>query len=138
MAKPSERDDWDARKESIIGLGERSLHKSYYPQLRQNMERLERFHLLLDQTPDCVILVSRPENIVADANAALGRLLGKPVESLIGQPYAALGLGDSASEFDLICGRDEKPFFLQCQNGAFPCDRVEKRRCIFSLAGAFL
>lgn len=105
MPKHSDpHDDWDARKASIIGLGEHSLHKSYYPQLRQNMERLEHFRLLLDQTPDCVILVERPHNRIADANAALGRLLNKPVESLIGQPYAVLGLGDIAPVYEEMCG----------------------------------
>lgn len=105
MPKHSDsHDDWDARKASIIGLGEHSLHKSYYPQLRQNMERLERFRLLLDQTPDCVILVERPHNRIADVNAALGRLLNKPIESLIGQPYAVLGLGDITPVYEAMCG----------------------------------
>ncbi len=104
MPMPSDwDDDWDARKARIIGLGEQSLHKSYYPQLRQNMERLERFRLLLDQTPDCVILVERPQNLIADANAALGRLLSKPIQTLIGQPYSSLGLGEISSVFEDMC-----------------------------------
>ena len=43
MATHSDIDDWDERKDRIIGLGERSFRKSYYPQLRQNLDRLERF-----------------------------------------------------------------------------------------------
>ena len=61
MAKPSEINDWEARRAGIVGLGERSFHKSYYPQLRQNVERLERFHTVLDQTTDFVILVALPD-----------------------------------------------------------------------------
>jgi PAS domain-containing protein len=95
MAKPSEINDWEAKRAGIVGLGERSFHKSYYPQLRQNIERLERFHTLLDQTTDFVILVALPDGTVTDANAALGRLLGEPAKDLIGRPFAELGLGDA-------------------------------------------
>lgn len=96
MAKPSDNDDWEERKERIIGLGERSFRKSYYPQLRQNLDRLERFHTLLDHTSDFVVLVTLPEGTISDANAALGSLLGVPVETLIGRSFASLGVGDAA------------------------------------------
>ena len=102
MAKPSDSDSWDARKDRIIGLGERSFHKSYYPQLRQNLDRLERFRTLLDRTSDLVILVALPEGLIADANAALGRLFGESVEALIGRPFAALGLADASTVLDVL------------------------------------
>ena len=102
MAKPSEIKDWEAKRAGIVGLGERSFHKSYYPQLRQNVERLERFHTLLDQTTDFVILVALPDGTVTDANAALGRLLGEPAANLIGQPFAELGLGDAQDVLDVL------------------------------------
>lgn len=96
MAKPSDFDDWDVRKDRIIGLGERSFRKSYYPQMRENLARLERFRTLLDQTNDFVVLVALPEGTITDANSALGQLLGEPAEVLIGRPIASLGLGDAA------------------------------------------
>lgn len=47
MAKPCDTDnDWEIRKDRIIGLGERSFHKSYYPQLKQNLDRLEPVFIL--------------------------------------------------------------------------------------------
>ena len=73
MAKPSDSDDWEQRKSQIIGLGERSFRKSYYPQLRENLDRLQRFRLLLDRASDVVIMLSVPEGRVIDANEALGR-----------------------------------------------------------------
>ncbi|MDR3368259.1 EAL domain-containing protein [Rhodoferax sp.] len=95
MAKLFESgEDWETRKDRIIGLGDRSFHKSYYPQLRQNLDRLERFRTLIDHTSDFVILIALPEGIVVDANAALGHLLGESVEKLIGQPLASLELLD--------------------------------------------
>jgi len=102
MAKPSDIDDWEERKDRIIGLGERSFRKSYYPQLRQNLDRLERFHTLLDQTSDFVVLVSLPDGVITDANAALGRLLGEPVDALIGRPFVSLGLGDATVVLDVL------------------------------------
>lgn len=98
MAKLFEPDeDWATRKDRIIGLGERSFHKSYYPQLRQNLDRLERFRTLIDRTSDFVLLIALPQGVVVDANATLGHLLGESVEKLIGQPLAALGLVDVTS-----------------------------------------
>lgn len=99
---PPDTDDWDGRKDQIIGLGERSFRKSYYPQLRENLDRLERFRTLLDRTTDCVVMVALPEGDVSDANAALGRLLGQPTASLLGRPFASLGLGDAADVLETL------------------------------------
>lgn len=102
MAKPPEFDDWDGRKDQIIGLGERSFRKSYYPQLRENLDRLERFRTLLDRTTDCVVLVALPEGTISDANAALGQLLGESTEALIGRPLVSLGLGDAVDVLETL------------------------------------
>ena len=102
MATPSDIDDWDERKDRIIGLGERSFRKSYYPQLRQNLDRLERFRTLLDRTTDYVVLVALPEGTISDANAALGLLVGEDTEALIGRPFVSLGLGDAAEVLETL------------------------------------
>ena len=99
-------DDWEERKERIIGLGERSFHKSYYPQLKQNLDRLERFHTLLDHTSDFVVLVTLPDGLITDANAAFGRLIGKSVEALIGKSFESLRLGADAVKVLDILHRD--------------------------------
>ena len=102
MAKPSDSDEWEQRKDQIIGLGERSFRKSYYPQLRENLDRLQRFRLLLDRATDVVIMLSVPEGRVIDANEALGGLLGCQTEALIGRSFAALGLGDADRIMELL------------------------------------
>lgn len=91
-----EETDWDARKAAIIGLGEHSLHKNYYPQLRANLARLERFRLLLDQTSDIVILTDLQSSHIVDANTALGQFLGARTEELIGRSLTAAGLEELA------------------------------------------
>jgi len=102
MAKPFNLEDWDAYKERVIGLGERSFQKSYYPQLRENLDRLERFRTLLDRTTDFVVLVALPEAVVSDANAAFGSLLGEPVRALIGRPFASLGFKKAEEALDKL------------------------------------
>ncbi|MEJ2590065.1 MAG: EAL domain-containing protein [Candidatus Thiodiazotropha sp.] len=103
MTKPFDKeDDWQARRNQVIGLGERSFHKSYYPQLRQNLDRLERFRTLLDHTSDFVILLTLPEGTVTDANTAFGRLLDKPVNDLIDRSFLSLGIAEAAAILDTL------------------------------------
>ena len=103
MAKPSDQNDWEEQKSRIVGLGERSFRKSYYPQLRENLDRLERFRTLLDRTSDCVVLISLPDGTVSDANAALGQLFGRSSVTLVGEQFVSLGLGDAAEILDTLC-----------------------------------
>lgn len=57
-------------RDLLIGLGERSVRKIYYPELQQRMTELERFRLLLDQAPDAIFLVEASTGHIIDANAA--------------------------------------------------------------------
>ncbi len=88
---------WQQLHDQIVGLGERSFRKSYYPQLRHNLDRLERFRTLLDHTPDFVLLLELPEGRIIDANSALGLLVGEKVEALIGRTFLSLRIQESQS-----------------------------------------
>jgi diguanylate cyclase (GGDEF)-like protein/PAS domain S-box-containing protein len=101
--KPFEQDNnWQQRRDQIIGLGERSFRKSYYPQLRQNLARLERFRTLLDHTSDFVLLLTLPEGDIVDANEALARLLNRSIDELIGQPFSSLGISEGTTVFKTL------------------------------------
>ncbi len=69
-------DDWEARREKIIGLGEKSTHKSYYPELKRRLDELERFRTLLDHSHDAVFLVESPSNQIIDVNESACKQLG--------------------------------------------------------------
>ncbi|MDD2301757.1 MAG: PAS domain S-box protein, partial [Eubacteriales bacterium] len=77
MKKPSEfSDNRDALRQKIIGFGERSIRKSYYPELRQRLAELERFRELLDQSNDAILLLQLPSLRLVDVNDSACRQLG--------------------------------------------------------------
>ena len=72
-ADPSPRAD--ERLTRLLGFGEHSVSKSYYPELRRRLEELERFRSLLDQTGDAIFLVDVATGRIADAAGAAGAML---------------------------------------------------------------
>lgn len=87
MKKPSEpADNWNSKRDKIIGLGERSLRKSYYPELQRQLEATrqseERFRLLAENTQDGVLIVEK--SVVKYANPRLADILGESELDLSG------------------------------------------------------
>ncbi|MBI5950676.1 MAG: PAS domain S-box protein [Chloroflexi bacterium] len=81
--------EWEALRAKIIGLGERSIRKSYYPELELRLVELERFRSLLDQSNDLIFLVRIPSGQLADVNESACRHLGYSREALL-----AMSVGD--------------------------------------------
>lgn len=80
---------FDANEEQrlkIIGLGETSVRKSYYPQLQDRMLELERFHALLDRSRELIILIESETKVIIDINATVCSLLEASKESLLQSP----------------------------------------------------
>ncbi|MDK2973735.1 MAG: hypothetical protein PWP08_106 [Methanofollis sp.] len=68
MKRHSEPYDRQTLRDRLIGLGERSIHKSYYPELQARMSDLERFRALLDQSRDAIFLIDAASGVVVDAS----------------------------------------------------------------------
>lgn len=83
-------DDRDVLRAKIIGLGEMSLHKSYYPELQSRLEELERFRALLDQTHDAIFLIRAETGNLADVNASARTYLDYSREELLAKPFIDL------------------------------------------------
>ena len=85
MRKRSEEHDVspDALRDKIIGLGERSLRKSYYPELQARLNDLERFKALLDSSRDVILQLEAGSGRVIDANAAIHRDWGYDAAALL-------------------------------------------------------
>jgi len=76
-------DNWDSVREKIIGLGEQSIRKSYYPQLQQRLSELERFRALLDETNESIFLSEVPSGHFADVNKFASQQLGYSAEKML-------------------------------------------------------
>ncbi len=83
MKKQSERPDWNELREKVLGLGERSMHKSYYPALQERLSELELFRKLLDLTHDIILLIEIPSQRIIDANKEALRFLGIEKDLLV-------------------------------------------------------
>ncbi len=79
--------DWDELRQRVIGLGEGSAQKSYYPELVAKMAELERFRTLLDEAGDVILVVSASEGVIVDANEATIRLLGLSSAEVVGRDF---------------------------------------------------
>ena len=105
----------------IMGLGERSMRKSYYPELRARMADLERawrsLRSIVDAMPSMLVGVNASLEITL-ANARLVELTGVSQEAVLGKPLADVlpwlpelsrALGD--------CIRDQTPRTLRKLSG---------------------
>ncbi|HWQ10735.1 MAG TPA: PAS domain-containing protein, partial [Holophaga sp.] len=76
MGRPT---DWNRMRDRIIGLGEESSRKSFYPELRQQLARLEQaeasLRALFNATPDA-IFIYEPGGRVLEVNDATLAMYG--------------------------------------------------------------
>lgn len=93
--------DWEEKRNQIIGLGERSLKKSYYPELQKRLRELERFKALLDQSNDAVFLAQIPNGRFVDANETACKILGYTNDEIL-----SLGIND-ITPVDLVIEVDK-------------------------------
>ena len=67
--------DWQSLRQKIIGLGEKSIRKSYYPELRQRLTDFENFYALMNHVSDAILLFDVDTHRITDANRAACALL---------------------------------------------------------------
>jgi len=72
---PSDGNTKDLR-DRLIGLGERSIAKSYYPELKRRLEDLERFRAVVDHANDAIFVFETGGWTVADVNETALAILG--------------------------------------------------------------
>jgi diguanylate cyclase (GGDEF)-like protein/PAS domain S-box-containing protein len=86
MNRRSRNNDDETRgiREKLIGLGERSVRKSYYPELVRRHEDLARFHTLLEHISDTILLLDVNSGAVVDAVGNTEGIAGRPTEEIIG------------------------------------------------------
>jgi PAS domain S-box-containing protein len=100
MNQPSEQpDEREQLRERIIGMGETSLHKSYYPLLQERLADLERFRALIDETNDMILMVQTPENRCVDANHSSCAQLGYTAAQLFSMEIFTLLAPEKREQF---------------------------------------
>jgi len=95
-------------REKLIGLGESSHRKSYYPELQKRLEELERFRAFLDFSHDAIFLVEVPTGKIVDFNDSAARQSGWGHEELPELSiFNVFELGGDDRARDLICTSGE-------------------------------
>ena len=94
--RSNQQDEKEELREKIIGLGERSFRKSYYPELRKRLADLERFKTLLDQSNDAIFLMEYPSGRFTDVTKSACRQIGYPEEDCLSKTMYDIVPGGSA------------------------------------------
>lgn len=76
--------------EKLIGLGPKSMHKSYYPELKSKLDELTRFRNLLDNINDLIILIDVPTGEIIDVNKTTESLMELSSQKIIGEPLTCI------------------------------------------------
>lgn len=106
MQKPfdpenNEQDDWEEHRRQVIGLGENSFRKSYYPELQRNVASVRNLLFAIEQSPRGVFVCQR-DGKIEYANQQLHALSRITANSLIGQHpqvlWTHVAAGKSATE----------------------------------------
>jgi two-component system, sensor histidine kinase PdtaS len=76
-----------ALRDKIIGLGEASFRKSYFPQLQTQLHRLEQFRSLLNYSRDGIFLVDCATAEIIDANHAAVEIFSSESPTTLTRPF---------------------------------------------------
>ena len=91
--EPENGGQWERLADSIAGLGERSIRKNYYPELKATIRGLDRqrifYQSILNSIPDGVVVFDAIGRI-KQGNPELCRMFGYTHEELIGKDIAGL------------------------------------------------
>jgi PAS domain S-box-containing protein len=98
----------DPLRDRIIGLGERSFRKSYYPELQRKLADLERFRALLDESNDAIFMMNVTNGRLIDVSGSVCRYLGLDRAALLEKTIYDLVNGETAARIGrLFTDQDE-------------------------------
>lgn len=117
-----EYDSYDDLRKKILGLGDSSFRKTYYPVLRHKQMELERFRIILDHINDIVFLISYPGCLIVDFNIRAAEKMGFRPEEIIGNDIAGFLFDDSGKPVSLNAMKDKADRVLirgevECRQG---------------------
>ena len=95
-------EDWDELRSKILGFGEKSVRKSYYSELQENVDSLRRFRTLLNQTEDIILLVNLSNYLLSDFNSSASFQLGFSCSELKYKSFFDLIMPEDRMKFENI------------------------------------
>jgi PAS domain S-box-containing protein len=126
--------DREELRKKIIGLGEKSFRKSYYPELRKRLADLERFKALLNQSTDAIFLLETPSGRFTGVTVSACRQIGYTEDVCLTMTMYDL-IPDSSKELSRLLSGEIESIALDTSlikgNGErMPCE-VNMRRVSF-------
>lgn len=102
MARPSRKASRNELRDKILGLGENSIRKNYYPQLQARIEELrraeEKMRTIFNATHDAIFIVDGDGGKILDVNESAVKMYGVSKEQFLCAGVETLGLrGESAT-----------------------------------------
>lgn len=102
-----ENDPYYELRKKILGLGDSSFRKTYYPVLRHKQMELERFRIILDHINDIVFLISYPEGLIVDFNIRAAEKMGFRPQEVIGREITGFLFDESGKPVSLQAMKDK-------------------------------
>lgn len=84
---------WEDEFNKIVGLGNKSIHKSYYPELKDKLLKLDQqslyYQSIINSIPDAVVVTDQ-KGLIKQFNPALSKIFGYFAEDLDGKHISIL------------------------------------------------
>ncbi|WP_147819574.1 histidine kinase dimerization/phospho-acceptor domain-containing protein [Salidesulfovibrio onnuriiensis] len=78
------------QRQKLMGLGNRSMSKSYYPELQKRLNELEGFRDLLNRIHDTIFIVNMENGQIMDISGAAEAMTGSPGHRLLGRRFVEI------------------------------------------------
>ena len=110
---------WEKNVNKIVGLGGKSIRKSYFPELKEKIASLDRqnvfYQSVLNSIPDSV-LITDPSGLITQVNPALIKRFGYTAEELTGKHISIL-YADKTDHFHVNPFWTEAALHYRCKDG---------------------
>lgn len=119
--------DWTSEVNKIVGLGSKSVHKSYYPELKDKIDELNQQSVFYQSVLNCIpnsIVITDSDGVVRQVNPAFEELFGYKADEVLGQNISSI-YSRQKSNFDkdfiwadsakLFCKRNGEVFIGESQ-----------------------
>ncbi len=90
MKRRDRENDSGEQRQKLMGLGNRSMGKSYYPELQRRLHELESFRDLLNRINDTIFIVDAHNGLILDMAGAAELMTGCPSHQLMGQAFSEI------------------------------------------------